>query len=78
MTATVPAEAVSAEWYGLSVEQACDRLSVQPTEGLTGAQVAERRAQYGPNALAEEAREPPWLTELGKLVVQQLHIENAS
>jgi Ca2+-transporting ATPase len=47
-------------WYGLGAEEACRRLDVDPAVGLSAAAVEERRAQYGPNKLAEEAKEPAW------------------
>src|SRR4051794_23961620 len=60
MTATMPADAVTPEWYGLPPQQACETLGVDPGSGLSAAQVLERRAQYGSNALAAEAKEPAW------------------
>jgi Ca2+-transporting ATPase len=48
------------DWYRLSVEDVCGRLDVDPAVGLTTAQVAARRQQYGANKLAEEAKEPVW------------------
>ena len=45
-------------WYGLSADEACARLGVDPAVGLSPTEVDERRARYGPNKLAEEAREP--------------------
>jgi len=47
-------------WYGLSGEEACRALTVDPTVGLTPDEVIERRTQYGPNKLAEVAKEPAW------------------
>jgi Ca2+-transporting ATPase len=60
MTTTLSAVTAAPEWYGLPPEAACETLGVELDKGLTAAQVAERRAQYGPNALAEEAKEPAW------------------
>jgi P-type Ca2+ transporter type 2C len=64
MTATVtpirPGEGEGTDWYGLSGDEACRRLGVDPDIGLSAAEVSERRAQYGPNKLAEEAKEPGW------------------
>src|SRR4029453_8074236 len=63
MTATVTAPRADEEptaWYGLAADKACRRLDVDPAVGLSSAQVAERRARYGPNKLAEEAKEPGW------------------
>ncbi|WP_116949101.1 cation-translocating P-type ATPase [Jiangella endophytica] len=62
-TATTPAEDRT-EWYRLSVADACQRLGVDPRTGLTTAEVTERRATYGPNRLAQAAKEPGWKTFL--------------
>ena len=35
-------------------------MGVDPAVGLSAAEVVERRQQYGPNKLAEEAKEPGW------------------
>jgi P-type Ca2+ transporter type 2C len=60
-TATAPAPAERpTDWYGLSVEDVCRRLDVDPAVGLSTAEVAERRQRYGPNKLTEEAKEPAW------------------
>ena len=60
-TATAPAPAErSTDWYGLSDEDVCRRLDVDPAVGLSATEVAERRQRYGPNKLAEEAKEPAW------------------
>jgi Ca2+-transporting ATPase len=48
------------DWHGLSAEEVCRRLDVDPARGLSAAQVEQRRQQYGPNKLAEEAPEPGW------------------
>ena len=60
MTTTLSAVTATLDWYGLPPEAACETLGVELDKGLTAAQVEERRAQYGPNALAEEAKEPAW------------------
>jgi P-type Ca2+ transporter type 2C len=57
--ATQPTED-GTDWYRLSVEDVCGRLDVDPAVGLSADQVAARRQQYGPNKLAEEAKEPAW------------------
>ncbi|SEE88138.1 cation-translocating P-type ATPase [Jiangella alba] len=59
VTATTPAEDRT-EWYRLSAVDACHRLGVEPGAGLTTADVTERRAKYGPNRLAQAAKEPGW------------------
>ena len=48
------------DWYQLSADEACRRLEVDPATGLSEAEVVERRQRYGPNKLAEEAKEPGW------------------
>jgi P-type Ca2+ transporter type 2C len=48
------------DWYGLPADEVCRRLAVDPAAGLSSTEVTERRAQYGPNKLAEEAKEPGW------------------
>jgi Ca2+-transporting ATPase len=58
---TVAAQADGAtEWYGLPADEVCRRLNVDPAVGLSAAEVLERRQRYGPNRLAEEAKEPTW------------------
>ena len=58
-TATDRAE-TGVDWYQLSADETCRRLEVDPATGLTEAEVVERRQRYGPNKLAEEAKEPGW------------------
>ena len=48
------------DWYRLSADEVCQRLDVDPAVGLSTAEVVERRARYGANKLAEEAKEPGW------------------
>ncbi len=55
---TMPATV--AVWHSLTVEETCQRLSVDSAAGLSDAEVLTRRARYGPNRLAEEAKEPAW------------------
>ena len=52
--------AVEADWYGLSADEVCRRLDVDPATGLSAAEVVKRREKYGSNKLAEEAKEPSW------------------
>jgi Ca2+-transporting ATPase len=53
-------EVGAAAWHGLTAEAACERLGVDPRNGLDEAEVARRRAQFGPNKLAEGEKEPGW------------------
>jgi Ca2+-transporting ATPase len=45
-------------WCAKSVAEVAQSLHTDPTRGLTGAEVTRRRAQYGPNALAEARARP--------------------
>jgi Ca2+-transporting ATPase len=56
------------DWYRLSAEDACAELGVDPARGLSESQVVRRREEYGPNRLAEEAKEPGW-----RAFVRQYH-----
>jgi P-type Ca2+ transporter type 2C len=47
-------------WHGLTADEACSQLGVEPASGLDAAEVEKRRAQSGPNKLAEQAKEPGW------------------
>jgi Ca2+-transporting ATPase len=49
-----------AAWHGLPGEEACSRLGVDAGSGLDAAEVERRRAQFGPNKLAEAKKEPGW------------------
>ena len=58
-TPAVPDDQI-VDWYRLSSDEACERLDVDPTVGLSDAEVIARRERYGSNKLAEEAKEPTW------------------
>ena len=63
MTATITPirpDEEPAGWYSLPADEVCRRLDVDPAVGLSSAEVTERRQRYGPNKLAEEAKEPAW------------------
>jgi P-type Ca2+ transporter type 2C len=47
-------------WHSLTVDEACARLGVDASAGLDAGEVERRRAEYGPNKLAEAKREPGW------------------
>jgi Ca2+-transporting ATPase len=57
---TVEATAQRSDWYRATAEDTCRGLGVDPQTGLSAAEVAQRRQQYGPNRLAAEAKEPWW------------------
>ena len=46
--------------HGLTAEEACARFEVDPRSGLDAAEVERRRAEVGPNKLAEAKKEPGW------------------
>ena len=64
MTATASATTTPVEstidWYRQSADDVCRQLDVDPAVGLSADAVLQRRQQYGPNKLAEEAKEPGW------------------
>src|SRR5215216_2600818 len=47
-------------WHGLTADEATAQLGVDRLEGLDAAEVERRRAQHGPNKLAEAEKEPGW------------------
>jgi Ca2+-transporting ATPase len=47
-------------WHGVTLDEACAQLEVEPGQGLDAAEVERRRAEVGPNKLAEATREPGW------------------
>jgi Ca2+-transporting ATPase len=47
-------------WHGLTAAEASARLEVDARAGLDAAEVERRRAQFGPNKLAEAKKEPAW------------------
>jgi Ca2+-transporting ATPase len=49
-----------AGWHGLTAEETCARLDVDPQAGLDGPEVERRRREVGPNRLAEAEKEPGW------------------
>ncbi len=48
------------EWYRLGAADAAQQLGSEPARGLSAAEASQRLAQYGPNKLAEKAKEPGW------------------
>jgi Ca2+-transporting ATPase len=79
-TVTAPPAGPETAWYQLSPKDVAAKLGVEPTKGLTAAQVAEATKMYGPNALPAEKPKPGWrrfVDEyrsylLGKLVYRRL------
>jgi Ca2+-transporting ATPase len=58
-TAPPPASEVPT-WHVLSREGAVHELHVEPEQGLTSGEAADRLARYGPNKFAEAKTEPRW------------------
>src|SRR5690242_16681617 len=48
---TPPAESETSPWHVLDVPEVADRLAVDPTKGLSSAEVESRRRRYGSNVL---------------------------
>ncbi len=57
---TAPGSTQTHSWWADDAAAIAAQLDTNPTRGLTLAQVAERRARYGPNELEEEPTQPPW------------------
>jgi Ca2+-transporting ATPase len=57
MTVEAPRDATA--WHTLPADEVCSRLEVSQS-GLDAGEVEKRRALYGPNKLAEQAKEPGW------------------
>ena len=47
-------------WHSVAAEEACAQLGVDPARGLDAGEVERRRAEVGPNKLAEAEKEPGW------------------
>src|SRR4051794_220396 len=63
MATTAPPPTTTSEapaWHVLSREGAVQELHVEPAQGLTSAEAAERLVRYGPNRFAETKSEPRW------------------
>ena len=50
----------NSDWHTITADEAVARLGVDPQDGLADAAVGQRRAEYGPNKLAEAKKEPGW------------------
>src|SRR5690242_20171398 len=59
-TAPPPTAAEVPTWHVLSGEGVVQELRVEPEQGLTSGDAAERLAHYGPNKFAEAKTEPRW------------------
>ena len=60
VTGERPTDPQAVAWYALAPSDVTDRLNVDPTTGLSGAEAASRLAGVGPNKFAEVAVEPRW------------------
>ena len=58
--APFPAHATPA-WHALPGEAVVDELQTDAVRGLPAAEIAARRARFGPNALPPPRRRGPWL-----------------
>src|SRR5690348_14146166 len=61
---TISPKSEDVAWYALSAEDATQRLSVVPTQGLSPAQTARLLAEHGRNQLPEEP--PPSRLAIGR------------
>ncbi len=53
-------ETRSLAWHTLSSEAVVQQIGIDPLQGLSRTEAAERLAQYGPNVLSEGKKEPRW------------------
>ncbi|MFC4526786.1 HAD-IC family P-type ATPase [Dyella halodurans] len=53
-------------WYGLSAEDAAQKLGVNPASGLDATQATERLQKYGPNRLPEAGKQSLLMKFLGQ------------
>ncbi|SDJ40121.1 Ca2+-transporting ATPase [Frankineae bacterium MT45] len=60
MTQTVRPTQEPAPWHVLSVEEVLRSEDVDPRQGLSSQEAADRAKQFGPNAMAAAATEPRW------------------
>jgi Ca2+-transporting ATPase len=58
--AASPPAGRDASSHGLPADEVCAQLGVEPRTGLGAAEVERRRAEVGPNKLAEAPTEPGW------------------
>jgi P-type Ca2+ transporter type 2C len=71
LATVTPTEGQTAEpspWYALDADTVTGQLGVDPAQGLSAAETAERLEKYGPNKFAEAKPEPRW-----KAFVRQYH-----
>ena len=54
-------------WYALSVEDAAERIGVDPDQGLSVDEAGRRLAEYGPNELPTEPPPSVWTVARGQL-----------
>jgi Ca2+-transporting ATPase len=47
-------------WHTLTADAVSKELQVDPAQGLSEAEAAQRLEQYGPNSLTETKEEPTW------------------
>ncbi len=67
-------------WWAEDTGQIAERLGTDAVAGLTGADVTQRQARYGPNELSEEPTTPPWrifLTQFANTMIVVLLIAAA-
>ena len=60
VTASLDIAREATVWHGVTAEEACAQLGVDPARGLEAGEVERRREQVGPNKLAEAKKEPGW------------------
>lgn len=61
MTTSTSAPDVPPKWHRLAIDDALQRLDVDPKVGLSSEDVSQRLAKYGPNSLPQSKRRGPLL-----------------
>ncbi len=61
MTTPTPAPDAPPQWHSTAIDEALQRLGVDPKTGLNSDEVNQRLAKYGPNSLPESRRRGPLL-----------------
>lgn len=53
--------AIDKVWHQLSIEEVADSLGVNPSTGLSAAEVDRRKKEFGPNRVTERRSTPVWI-----------------
>jgi magnesium-transporting ATPase (P-type) len=71
---TAPRHGPPPAWHALGVERCLQACGSDPLRGLEAAEVRERQARHGPNALPEAPPRPPWRVFVRQLASPLIYI----